>query len=186
MTCLYDIFLWLKPLSLLEPSNNELLKPNAKIRKAFLELSGKASLEYSSRKRWMSLDRPSWRRTVKRGRELLHKEGHKWQTLGWGIGDAEERPNCLYLEGKGSKHTMSAVRFWAYSTCFAWKVKLNLLYSFFIGKRKPKQLVTLTFPTTSTGETCRSTCCSGTLGMVPRWGGQGQIYLRWKGYISIL
>lgn len=184
MTFLYGIFLWPKPLPLLEPSNNEDLKANAKIRKTFLELSGRASLEYSSGKWGMSLDGPSWRRTVERGRELLHREGHKLQALGWGIGNAEERPNCLYLEGKWSKHTISAVRFCVCSTDFAWKVEINLLYAFLI--KKKKKIVTLTFPTTSTGETCRSTCCLGILGMVPHWGGQGQIYLRWKGYISIL
>lgn len=136
MTFLYGIFLWLKPLPLLEPSNNEHLKTNAKIRKTFLELSGRASLEYSSGKWGMSLDGPSWRRTVERGRELLHREGHKLQALGWGIGNAEERPNCLYLEGKWSKHTISAVRFWVCSTDFAWKVEINLLYAFLIKKKK--------------------------------------------------
>lgn len=63
------------------------------------------------------------------------------------------------------------------------EIEINILYSFLLKKKK---IVALTFPTTSTGETCQSTCCSGILGMAPHWGGQGQIYLRWKGYISIL
>lgn len=45
-----------------------------------------------------------------------------------------ERPNCLSLEGTRSKCTISTVKFWPSSKGFAWKVKINLLYSFVIKK----------------------------------------------------
>lgn len=91
-----------KPLFHLEPSNNEQLQANAKIRKAFLDLSGRISLEYSSEKWGMSLDEYFQMTTVERSRELLHREGHKWQILGGDLVMLKEG-QTIYLESKRSK-----------------------------------------------------------------------------------
>lgn len=112
-----------KPLLRLEPSNNEQLQANAKIRKAFLDLSGRISLEYSSGKGGMSLDESFQMTTVERSRELLHREGHKWQILGGDTSNAEGRPNYLPQKQKEQTGTTSAVRLRLYSTGFPWKLK---------------------------------------------------------------
>lgn len=101
MTFLCGIFLWLKPLLHLEPSNNEQLQANAKIRKVFLDLSGRISLECSSGKWGMSLDESFQMTTVERSRELLHREGCKWQAVGRDTSNAEGGPNYFTSKAKG-------------------------------------------------------------------------------------